>query len=118
MDTQSPSLMIQPIVENAIWHGLLSSNDEKKLKIGFTQCMNKITCTVEDNGIGYIKAQKLKEANKSPHQSVGLENLKKRIKIMNEKFDTECSLEITDLNENGMNGHGTKVVLKFNVINA
>jgi len=118
MDTPIPSLMIQPIVENAIWHGLLTSLDDKRLKIGFTQYQNKITCTVEDNGIGYKKAQKLKEVNKPPHQSVGLENLKKRIKIMNEKFDTDCSLEITDLNENGHNnGHGTKVVLRFNVIN-
>ena len=117
MDTPIPSLMIQPIVENAIWHGLLTSLEDKRLKIRFTQIENKITCTVEDNGIGYKKAQKLKEVNKSPHQSVGLENLKRRIKIMNEKFDTDCSLEITDLNENGHNGHGTKVVLRFNVIN-
>ena len=118
LDTSIPSLMIQPIVENAIWHGLLSSAEDKKLRIGFTQNQNKITCTVEDNGIGYRQAQKLKEVNKPPHQSVGLENLKRRIKILNEKFDTDCTLEITDLNENGNNGHGTKVVLKFKVINA
>jgi two-component system LytT family sensor kinase len=117
VDSAIPSLMIQPIVENAIWHGLLQAEADKNILIGFTQCDNRITCTVEDNGIGIRRAQKLKETNKPPHQSVGLENLKKRIKIMNEKYDTDCSLEITDLGDAGNGKRGTRVVLRFNVIN-
>jgi ligand-binding sensor domain-containing protein/putative methionine-R-sulfoxide reductase with GAF domain len=117
VDSAIPSLMIQPIVENAIWHGLLQAEADKNILIGFTQCDNRITCTVEDNGIGIKRAQKLKETNKPPHQSVGLENLKKRIKIMNEKYDTDCSLEITDLGDAGNGKRGTRVVLRFNVIN-
>ena len=50
------------------------------------------------------------------HRSVGLENLQKRIKIMNEKYDTDCSLQITDLNELGLNGSGTRAVLEINLI--
>jgi putative methionine-R-sulfoxide reductase with GAF domain len=112
-----PSLMIQPLVENAIWHGLMYVEGEKKIKIAFTRQENKIVCTIEDNGIGIRQSEKLKQTTTPPHQSVGLENLKKRIKIMNEKYDTACSLEIKDLNENGRNGRGTMVVLGFNLIN-
>ncbi len=116
-ETTIPSMMIQPLVENAIWHGLMHARGDKKIKIGFSEQQNKLTCTVEDNGIGIRQSEKLKESIRQPHQSVGLENLQKRIKIMNEKYDMGCSLEITDLNEIGKNGSGTKVVLQFNMIN-
>ena len=85
--------------------------------IEFSQDENKITCTVEDNGIGIRQSEKLKEKTRATHQSVGLENLQKRIKIMNEKYDMNCSLVITDLKETGNNRSGTRVVLQFNVIN-
>jgi LytS/YehU family sensor histidine kinase len=116
-ETSIPSMMIQPLVENAIWHGLLPSTEEKRIKISFEQEQQQLTCTIEDNGIGIRESSKLKQNNKSPHQSVGLENLRKRIKIINEKYDTACSLVITDLKEAGINGNGTRVVLKLNLIN-
>ncbi len=115
-ETAIPSMMIQPIVENAIWHGLLPGKADKKISIRFSEYDNKITCSIEDNGIGIRQSEKLKEKNKPTHQPVGLENLRKRIKIMNEKYDMGCSLEITDLKEAGKNGTGTRVVLQFNLI--
>jgi LytS/YehU family sensor histidine kinase len=115
-ESSIPSLMIQPLVENAIWHGLLPSESEKKILIKFTQNENRITCIIEDNGIGIRQSEKLKVMNRPLHNSVGLENLRKRIKIMNEKYDTDCSLEIFDLKETGKGDRGTKVVLRFNLI--
>ena len=116
-ETAIPSLMIQPLVENAIWHGLMLADGDKKIMIAFTQHENKIICTIEDNGIGIHQSEKLKEINKTPHRSHGLENLQKRIKIMNEKYDTECSLEITDLEDICKDRSGTRVVLRFNIVN-
>ena len=118
-ETTIPSLMIQPLVENAIWHGLLPGKGEKKIGIRFTECENKLTCIIEDNGIGIRQSERLKEKNNNntTHHSVGLENLQKRIKIMNEKYDMGFSLRITDLREMGINGSGTRVVLQFNLIN-
>lgn len=117
-ETTIPSMMIQPLVENAIWHGLMQAEDDKNIKIHFSENHNKITCIIEDNGIGIRQSEKQKMVNKPPHHSVGLENLQKRIKIMNEKYNMGCSLEIIDLKEAGLNGSGTRVVLKFNMINA
>jgi len=113
-----PSMMIQPLVENAIWHGLLPGKGEKKIGIKFTESENRITCIIEDNGIGIRQSEKLKEKSNGNHHSLGLENLQKRIKIMNEKYDMGFSLRITDLREIGINGSGTRVVLQFNSINA
>ena len=116
-ETAIPSLMIQPLVENAIWHGLLPSEGEKKILIRFTQNINRITCIIEDNGIGIRQSEKLKTINRPLHNSVGLENLRKRIKIINEKYDADCSLEIIDMKETDRSDKGTRVVLRFNLIN-
>ena len=76
----------------------------------------KIICTVEHNGIGIRRSEKLREKQRPLHSSVGLENLQKRIRIMNEKYQTNCSLQIIDLYEKGVNGGGTRAVLQFNQI--
>jgi LytS/YehU family sensor histidine kinase len=116
-ETTIPSMIIQPLVENAIWHGLMQAEGDKKIMISFVQEENTMICTVEDNGIGIRMSERLKEKNRSPHRSVGLENLQKRVKIMNEKFDMDCSLSITDLKEISKHRTGTRVVLRFNLIN-
>jgi ligand-binding sensor domain-containing protein/putative methionine-R-sulfoxide reductase with GAF domain len=116
-ETSFPSLMIQPLVENAIWHGLLPARHEKRIMIRFTQCDNKIACLIEDNGIGIRESEKLKQNNGAIHHSLGLENIKKRIKIMNEKYDTNCTLEIIDIKDVDKTKRGTRVILQFNIIN-
>ena len=115
-ETLIPSLMMQPLVENAIWHGLMQSKADKKVLIAFTQDENIITCVIEDNGVGINYSEKLKEQNHSSHRSVGLENLKNRIKIINEKYDMHCSLAIADLEEFNEGKNGTRAMLKFNVM--
>ena len=114
-ETLIPSLMMQPLVENAIWHGLMQSETDKKILIAFTQHENIVTCVIEDNGIGIRHSEKLKETHNTSHRSVGLENLQNRIKIINEKYSMNCSLEIADLQSLHEDRHGTRAVLKFNV---
>ena len=116
-DTLIPTLMIQPLAENAIWHGLMQKKGEKNLSIHFSQINGTITCCVEDNGIGIKKAQQIKLQNKTGYQSVGLSNLRNRIKIMNEKYGTKCTLDICDLMEFDENKTGTCATLEFTIIN-
>lgn len=115
-ETVIPSLMIQPLVENAIWHGLMQAEREKKLWITFSQAKSKIICTVEDNGIGIRRSEKLREKQRPLHHSVGLQNLQKRIRIMNEKYNTACSLDLMDLADGNGNSSGTKAVLQLNLL--
>ncbi|WP_431210884.1 sensor histidine kinase [Puia sp. P3] len=115
-DTLIPTLMIQPLAENAIWHGLMYKNGEKNLTIRFFRSAGMIYCSIEDNGIGINKSEQLKKMSNPSHKSVGLSNLRNRIKIMNEKYDTGCTLEITDLQNIDSSRSGTRVVLRFKVI--
>ena len=115
-ETLFPSMMIQPLVENAIWHGLMQARRDKKLKINFSQTHTKTICTIEDNGIGIRRSEQLRETHRPLHRSVGLQNLQKRMKIMNEKYNTDCNLEIFDLGEADKHLSGTKVVLQLKLI--
>ena len=112
-----PSLMMQPLAENAIWHGLMTKEGKKILRIGFAQQDHRIACTIEDNGIGIRQSERLKEQYKPMHRSVGIGNLRHRIRIMNEKFATACTLDITDLQDIDPAKSGTLAVLTFNKIN-
>jgi len=107
-----PSMMIQPLVENAIWHGLMQSAGDKQIRVCFGLSADHLVCTVEDNGIGIRNAEKLKARQRPFHRSVGLENLQKRIHIMNEKYGTDCSLQLTDLEDEGRKGTRVKLQLK------
>lgn len=111
-----PTLMIQPLAENAIWHGLMHKTGEKKLVIRFFRLAETIYCTIEDNGIGIKRSAELEQQKKSPHQSVGLSNIRNRIKILNEKYGAGCMLEISDLADSYKDRTGTRAVLRFNII--
>jgi LytS/YehU family sensor histidine kinase len=115
-ETLMPSLMIQPLAENAIWHGLMQTKGDKNLTIRFSCLAAKIACTIEDNGIGIKKSEQMSKVYRKVHQSVGLANLRNRIQILNEKYDTGCSLDITDLQDYGSDRTGTRAVLLFNLI--
>jgi len=114
-DINIPTLMIQPLAENAIWHGLMHKEGEKKIIIRFVQIANIVTCSIEDNGIGIRQSEKIQEGRTRPH--VGLGNLRNRIKIMNEKYRMNCTLDITDLSDKYPDRTGTKVILRFKMIN-
>ena len=59
-------------------------------------------------------SEKMNQFNKQPH--VGLENLRSRIKIMNEKYDMNCTLDIRDLSENNIHRTGTLATLRFKIL--
>ncbi|RYG40888.1 MAG: hypothetical protein EOO01_26370, partial [Chitinophagaceae bacterium] len=112
-DTKIPSLMIQPLVENAIWHGLLHSERDKVLAVSFQKKDETIICIIEDNGIGIRRSEKMKEETKTNHRPVGLDNLRNRIKILNEKYGADCSFVISDLSEHESSRVGTRATLQF-----
>jgi sensor histidine kinase YesM len=115
-ETLIPTLMIQPLVENAIWHGLMHKTGDKHLRVRFYRTDDKMCCSIEDNGIGITLSEKIRKLGNPGHKSVGLSNLRNRIKIMNDKYDTGCTLEIRDLREPDSDRTGTRAVLRFKTI--
>ncbi|HEU0064899.1 MAG TPA: histidine kinase, partial [Flavisolibacter sp.] len=113
-ETLVPTMMIQPLVENAIWHGLMPKKGTKRLSIHFSKQESFIYCTIEDNGIGIEKSEELKKIKRPLHNSVGLTNLNNRIKILNEKYKAGCTLLINNLKTVSKTKNGTCAVLRFN----
>jgi hypothetical protein len=84
-DIYIPTMLTQPFVENAIIHGLLPLEGERKLWIRFKRFSDMVRIEVEDNGIGIEAAQVNSKKRKKLHQSAGLELTKKRIEILSDK---------------------------------
>lgn len=108
-DFQIPPMLLQPYVENAVWHGLRYKKTKGNLSINFKQKdANKILVSITDNGIGRTKSKELKTQNQKKQQSKGMGNIKERIKILNEMYRDKVAVVICDLNTDKT---GTKVVL-------
>jgi hypothetical protein len=105
---QIPPMLLQPYIENAIWHGLRYKEGKGFLKIDLTQkSKDTIEITVVDNGIGRKKSKELKTQNQKKQKSKGMGNIKKRVAILNEMYRDKVDVHISDFEDDGT---GTKVV--------
>lgn len=108
-----PTLMIQPFVENAIWHGLIHKEGEKKLSIHFQQrSEDHLTCIIEDNGVGREEATRIRQTNISArmHESKGMGIIRERLRLLEQKTGKPATLEIEDLKDE-KGATGTRVIL-------
>jgi two-component sensor histidine kinase len=88
-----PVMMVQPFIENAIWHGLLEKQGEKILRISFSPVENRyVLCTVEDNGVG----RKKMEQESSEKKSLATGFVLQRIHLLNKIYRLNCTLSIDD----------------------
>lgn len=118
-EVKVPTLLIQPFVENAIWHGLMHKENDRKLMIQFTEKGEWLQCVVEDNGIGRKKAQEIKGnvLNGSKHQSKGIAVSTERLKAMKGSNGEHGDIQFTDLyNEDG-SAAGTRIAINFPILN-
>jgi tetratricopeptide (TPR) repeat protein len=103
LDTEKtfmPNMILQPYVENAIWHGLSHKEDDKQLQIRIYRENGTVNCEIEDNGVGRKKAEELKSLFRKQHQSKGMELLTKRFRLLNEEYGSDIQAEIIDLKKN------------------
>jgi ligand-binding sensor domain-containing protein len=107
-------MLVQPLVENAIWHGLQKQTGEKNLSIRFYKKEDQIICEIEDNGIGIRQSKENKAGLHSVHRSLGIENINERLEVLNEKFKINCSLTINDRSDLPGKQRGTLAVLRLN----
>lgn len=91
-----PNMIIQPHLENAIWHGLRYLEHKGMLLLKFQLIEGKVLVTIDDNGIGMSKSQELKTQNQKVHQSRGMTNTKERIALLNELYKKEITFQITE----------------------
>lgn len=91
-----PTLLIQPFVENAIWHGLLHKEGMRRLLVRFeTEEDDSLICIIQDNGIGRAAALKVK--NIGGHTGKGMSSSAERLQVMSSRHGRKNALEVIDL---------------------
>jgi two-component system LytT family sensor kinase len=104
-----PPMLLQPYIENAVWHGLRYKEDKGWLEINFEQLDSEtIKISIIDNGIGRKKSIEFKTENQKKQNSKGMGNIQKRILILNEMYKDKIDVTIENVFENG---EGTMVTM-------
>ncbi len=109
-----PSLILQPFIENAIWHGLSSKKENKKLSLSVEKPDNNfIIIVIKDNGIGRKKSALLKDNKLYKKDSVGIKLTEERLSNFAKDYQNNYSIIFTDLFDNGKTSTGTQVSLRI-----
>jgi len=104
-----PPMLLQPYIENAIWHGLRYRKEKGKLAISINKKDNEtVSISIIDDGIGRKKSQVLKTKNQLKQKSKGMSTIKNRIAILNDMYKERISVNVSDASQNR---EGTKVEL-------
>lgn len=112
---QVPPLIIQPFVENAIWHGLMHADRPGKLFVGLYPQDGVLLVEIRDNGVGRQKSAEMKSGSQVVKTSQGMNLTRERINLVNRDFVKD--IEITDLYDDAGLAAGTKVLLYLNCLN-
>ena len=111
-----PPLILQPYVENAIWHGLMhKQNGPGFLKIAIDRHGDLLHFVIEDNGIGRQAAQRIKSRDTSKHRSLGMEITSDRLQANGKPVGPQKLLEVIDLYDEQQEACGTRVIIRLEV---
>lgn len=100
-----PPMLIQPYIENAIWHGLRYKEDFGHLLVKYYQKENNVVVLIKDDGIGREQSELLKTKNQLKTESTGMFNIESRLKIINNMYKTNIEITVSD----PIGGKGTQV---------
>jgi sensor histidine kinase YesM len=89
-----PGFLIQPHLENAIWHGLRYGKEKGSLLLRFEPSASVIVVKIEDDGIGLEESKKLKTENQKSHKSRGFSNIQERIELLNGVYRMKIKMEM------------------------
>ena len=112
-ETMVPPMLIQPFIENAVWHGVSATNKRIHVKIEFRKMNDNLFCTIDDNGVGIEHARQHGSTN-GRHQPVGIANIQTRVALLNEKYNLHGHISIVDKKDiAGETETGTVVILQL-----
>lgn len=101
-DTPVPPLILQPFVENAIWHGFQNKQGPGHLCIRVRKVEDSIHITIEDDGVGYSSSKTHDPVNRAhKRESLGMKLTAERLRIVNELRKAKAWFEVTDRPDSG-----------------
>ena len=116
LNTQSlkvPGMLVQPFLENAIWHGLRYRTTKGFLKLQFEKENQHLKIVIEDNGIGIEESKKQKTEHQKARKGRGMKNTLERIALLNDLYHQEIQCNITDK----QNAQGVFVEIRYKLVN-
>jgi len=113
-----PNMIIQPFVENSLWHGIINSGNSGLLTVAFTfenvdidsVIGRSLIIRVTDNGIGINEARKHK---KEDHISKGIQIIEERLRLLSTKMNLTQPIVFEDLSGTDPDAHGTEVIISL-----
>lgn len=109
-----PSLILQPFLENSLWHGLSSKTDDKRIELDIKkESDDYITISITDNGVGRKVSHERKLNKTLRRDSVGIEITRERLFNFSKRFTRMYDLKIEDLFDHQNKASGTKVILNI-----
>ncbi|MCL1822116.1 MAG: histidine kinase [Prolixibacteraceae bacterium] len=91
-----PNMLIQPHLENAVWHGLRYKETSGSLSLKFLRREKDILVIIGDNGIGLTQSREIKTKNQKVHESRGLKNIDERIKLLNKLYNIQINCRVAE----------------------
>ena len=107
-----PPMLIQPYIENAVWHGLRYKESKGKLILRFHKDSKNLVVEITDNGIGRKKSEASKTENQKKHNSTGLKNIQHRLALINKVYHANYRVSLQDLEHD--NGTSVRIYLPIN----
>ena len=104
-----PPLILQPFVENAIWHGLQYKTESGHINIFISKTNNGLACKVEDNGVGRDTSKKVSQPMLMKRESLGMKLTEERLNILSELKRVKAFFNITDLFNSENKPIGTRI---------
>lgn len=113
-----PSMLLQPFVENAIWHGVMNRPEgaEKHIDIRVQAKENYIVCEIEDTGVGRVVAAQIKAQKTNQHKSMGIQVTQDRLELFRLRHQLPLTFKVEDILDAQQNVTGTKVSLDIPVL--
>ena len=108
-----PSMVIQPYVENAIWHGLTNKEGKGVVTIDIFEEEKQLHILIKDNGIGLTEGKLLKQQKESIYDSKGMKITQERIELFGRKANHRSSVEVVDILNELDKVQGTKVHIRL-----
>ncbi len=109
-----PPLLLQPYVENAIWHGLMHKPEGGNITIDISQPEEYLLhIEISDDGIGREMAKEHKSKSATRQKSFGLKMTSERLDAINHIYQTKTEVKIVDLVDTDGNAAGTKVIIEI-----